>query len=71
MATPNGSLQKYNPEIGKTVVVNNNMPSDVKDPTRTNNVSSSETKKYDLKDEIEWQKIIDQEAANERIINIR
>ena len=25
-------------------------------------------KKYDLKDEIEWQRRIDQEAANERII---
>ncbi|WP_036879377.1 hypothetical protein [Xylanibacter oryzae] len=66
--SPNGSLQKYNPETGKTVVVNNNMPSDVKDPTRKNKVSSSETKKYDLKDEIEWQRRIDQEAANERII---
>ncbi len=56
LATPNGSLQKYDPKTGKTVVVNNNMPSDVKDPTRKNKVSSSETKKYDLKDEIEWQK---------------
>lgn len=71
MATPNGSLQKYNPETGKTVVVNNNMPSDFKDPTRKNNVSSREKEQYNFKDEIEWRRIIDQEAANERIINIK
>ena len=36
LVTPNGSLQNYNPMSGKITVLNNNMPSDPKDPNRMN-----------------------------------
>ena len=34
--TPNGSLQKYNPQNGEITIVSNDMPSDPNDPTRVN-----------------------------------
>lgn len=42
------------------------MPSDSKDPTRKNKVSSSETKNYKAKDYMEWNRIIEKEAVYER-----
>ena len=38
LATPNGSLQKYDPETKLTTVVATDIPSDPKDPQRLNNV---------------------------------
>ena len=40
LVTPNGSLQSYDPKIGKIKVLSNNMPSDYRDPDRMNSVSS-------------------------------
>ena len=40
LVTPNGSLQSYDPKTGKIKVLNNNMPSDYRDPDRMNSVSS-------------------------------
>ena len=36
LVTPNGSLQKYNPQNGEITIVSNDMPSDPNDPTRVN-----------------------------------
>jgi len=37
VATPNGSLQKYDPTTGKTSTISTQMPSDPNDPTKLNN----------------------------------
>jgi RHS repeat-associated protein len=39
VATPNGSLQKYDPTTGKVSLISTQMPSDPKDLTRLNNVA--------------------------------
>ena len=36
LVTPNGSLQKYNPQNGEITIVSNDMPSDPNDPNRVN-----------------------------------
>lgn len=41
VATPNGSLQKYNHKTGEITVISNDMPSDPNDPNRLNNRTSS------------------------------
>lgn len=40
LATPNGSLQKYDPKTGQIKRISNDMPSDSKDMNRLNNKSS-------------------------------
>jgi len=40
VATPNGSLQRYDLITGKIINVSSQMPSDANDPSRLNNVSS-------------------------------
>ncbi|SIT22870.1 protein of unknown function [Chryseobacterium ureilyticum] len=39
IATPNGSLQKYDPKSGLISTINTNLPSDPNDPNRLNNIS--------------------------------
>lgn len=41
LATPNGSLQKYDPSTGQISTVNNSNPSDSNDPSRKNSKSSN------------------------------
>jgi hypothetical protein len=38
VATPNGSLQKYNHITGKIATISTNMPSDFNDPTKLNKI---------------------------------
>lgn len=40
VATPNGSLQKYDYKSGKITMISTDMPSDVKDPERLNSISA-------------------------------
>lgn len=40
VATPNGSLQKYDYKTGEVTTISKDMPSDKRDPTRLNSVSS-------------------------------
>ncbi|WP_292015065.1 DUF4329 domain-containing protein [Chryseobacterium sp.] len=43
VATPNGSLQKYDPSTGNITTLSTNLPSDPNDPARLNNVSPTPT----------------------------
>ena len=51
LATPNGSLQKYNPKSGKIITLSESLPSDKNDPERLNNNSS----------DIEWNILTDKD----------
>ena len=44
MATPNGSLQKYDPKTGKVTIISKDLPSDPKDVDRLNKISPEEPK---------------------------
>jgi RHS repeat-associated protein len=43
VATPNGSLQKYDHKTGKISIISNDMPSDKNDPNRLNDRDASDT----------------------------
>jgi RHS repeat-associated protein len=43
VATPNGSLQRYDINTGKIIQVSSQMPSDANDPSRKNKISSAPT----------------------------
>ena len=59
LATPNGTLQKYNYKTGKIKVLSHDMPSDKNDPDRVNTVQSDfETKPLSTLDILEINKNI-------------
>jgi len=58
VATPNGSLQKYNPNGQATTTVSTSMPSDPNDPTRQNQISPTSNTKDDPTRGT-WDKIVD------------
>ena len=43
LATPNGTLQKYNPRTGEVSIISTELPSDANDPTRKNHNSPEST----------------------------
>lgn len=47
LATPNGSLLKYDYKRGKISVISTEIPSDVSDKTRKNDISTSENYEID------------------------
>lgn len=53
VATPNGMMQKYSPDTGGITTISYDMPSDYRDPSRFNNVSTEETQPYIVKDILE------------------
>jgi len=50
LVTPNGSLQKYEPNSNKITIVSNDMPSDKNDPSRLNLKDSQERNPYTMED---------------------
>lgn len=46
VVTPNGSLQKYDPNSNEVSIISNDMPSDTKDPDRLNNNDARERNNY-------------------------
>ena len=50
LVTPNGSLQKYNPNKNDISIISNNMPSDPNDPSRMNNISIEEKNAYSMEE---------------------
>ena len=50
LVTPNGSLQKYEPNTNKITIISNDMPSDINDSSRLNVKDSQERNPYTMKD---------------------
>lgn len=64
VATPNGSLQKYNPETGKIKVVSNQMASDFNDPDRMNVIAPIEQNPITIDKALNMQKNIEELKQN-------
>ena len=55
VVTPQGSLQKYEPDNGTITVINNNMPSDINDPSRLNAIGIEEKHPISIVDVLRMQ----------------
>ena len=64
VATPNGSLQKYNPKTGKITIVSNQMASDLNDPDRMNVIEPIEHDPITLDRTLNMQNNIDELIQN-------
>lgn len=50
LASSNGTLQKYDPIIGRISTISSNLPSDPMDPDRKNSISVNENRPFNLVD---------------------
>lgn len=62
-----GSLQKYDPHTGKISVISNEMPSDVNDPNRINEIDIDEKDHITLLNLMQMQENINNGVLNNRI----
>lgn len=67
LVTPSGSLQKYDPHTGKISVISNDMPSDINDPYRINEIGTDEKDHITLLNLMQMQENINNGILNNRI----
>ena len=67
LVTPSGSLQKYDPHTGKISVISNDMPSDINDPYRINEIGTDEKDHIMLLNLMQMQENINNGILNNRI----
>ena len=67
MVTPSGSLQKYSPLTGKISIISNDMPSDMNDPNRINQIDIEEKNPTSMYELLQMQENINKGILNNYI----